>query len=89
MEVSLGEETQGPTPDSLKESNSSDFPGESLSLSPEHELEAIPVEEIQDFEPENLREFAAAETTQDTKPENGQVQQRGYFRLKGFGMFLW
>ncbi|XP_040401558.1 voltage-dependent L-type calcium channel subunit beta-2 isoform X6 [Cygnus olor] len=78
MEASLGEETQGPMPDSLKESNCSDFPGESLSLSPEHELEAIPVEEIQDFEPENLQEFAAAETTQDTKPENGQGSADSY-----------
>lgn len=73
-EASLAEETWGPMPDSLKESNSSDFPEESPNLRPEHELEANPVEEIQDLEPENLQEFAAAETTQDTKPENGQVQ---------------
>lgn len=74
MEAALGEETQGPTPDSLQEFNSAGFAEEILSLTPEDELETIPVEETQGLEPENLEESAPAEATQDTKPENGQVQ---------------
>lgn len=75
MEVALGEETRGPTPDGLQEFDSAGFAEETLSLPPEDELETIPVEETQGLkEPENLEESAPAEATQDTKPENGQVQ---------------
>lgn len=74
MEAALGEETRGPTPDRLQESNSVGFVEETLSLTPEDELETIPVEEIQGLEPENLEESAPTEATQDTKPENRQVQ---------------
>lgn len=74
MEAALGEETWGPTPGSLQKSDRTGFAEETLSLTPEDELETIPVEETQGFEPENLEESAPAEATQDTKPENGQVQ---------------
>lgn len=76
MESALGDETQCPTPDSLQESNISDFAQDTLSLRPKDELETIPVEEIQGLKPEDLEESAPAEATQDTKPETGQVQQR-------------
>ncbi|CAM9231227.1 unnamed protein product, partial [Bubo scandiacus] len=72
MESALGDKTRGPTPDSLLESNISDFAEDTLSLRPKDELEAIPVEEIQGLKPEDLQESAPAEGTQDTKPETGQ-----------------
>lgn len=76
MESALGDETQAPVPDSLQESNISDFVEDILSLRPKDELETIPVEEIQGLKPGDLQESAPAEATQDTKPETGQVQQR-------------
>lgn len=76
MESALGDETRGPAPDTLQESNISDFAEDTLSLRPEDEPETILVEEIQGFNPEDLQESAPAEATQDTKPETGQVQQR-------------
>ena len=76
MELALGDETQGPMPDSLQESNISDFAEDTLSLRPKDELETIPVEEIQGLKAEDLQESASAEAMQDTKPKTGQVQQR-------------
>lgn len=76
MESALGEETWGPTPNSLQESNISDLTEDALDLRSKDELETIPVEEIKGLKPEDLEESAPAEATQDTKPETGQVQQR-------------
>ncbi|OPJ81751.1 hypothetical protein AV530_014313 [Patagioenas fasciata monilis] len=72
MESGLGEETWGPTPNSLQESNISDLTEDALDLRPKDELETIPVEEIKGLKPEDLEESAPAEATQDTKPETGQ-----------------
>jgi len=63
-------------PDSLQESNISDFAEDAQSLRPKDELEMITVEEIQGLKPEDLQESSPAEATQDSKPETGQVQQR-------------
>ncbi|KQK77874.1 hypothetical protein AAES_120905 [Amazona aestiva] len=76
MELALGDETQGLMPDSLQESNISNFAEDTPSFIPKDELETIPVEEIQDLKPEDLQASAPAEAMQDIKPETGKVQQR-------------
>lgn len=74
MESVLGDETRGPTPNRLQESNISDLSEDTLNLRSMDELETIPVEEIQGLKPEDLQESAPAEATQNTKPGTEQVQ---------------